>query len=77
MRIAVDRETCELKAYASLEVVEKIYLESGERPGDVQELCNALWSITEAGTSLTEEELLQKYQIDLGGEMDLISSILD
>ncbi len=38
----------------SNKVIEKIFLESGERPGDVQELCNALWSITEDDASLTD-----------------------
>jgi uncharacterized protein len=45
------------------DAVERIYLESGERPGDVQELCNALWSITENDASLNQADVADAVQV--------------
>jgi len=52
-------------------VIERIYLESGERPGDVQELCNAMWSITADDTSLTEEDVANALEVVFCREKEL------
>lgn len=51
-------------------VIERIYLESGERAGDIQELCNALWSITESDTSLTEIDVQNALQVVFAREKE-------
>ncbi|MDP6490280.1 MAG: hypothetical protein QGG69_00745, partial [Kiritimatiellia bacterium] len=53
------------------EAVESIYCESGERPGDVQELCNALWSITENDTSLNQADVADALQVVFSREKAL------
>ncbi len=53
------------------DAVEKIYFESGERPGDVQELCNALWSITNNGDSLSQTDVADALQVVFSREKAL------
>ena len=45
-------------------VINAIFLKTEENPGDVQELCNALWSITEYDTTIN--------QIDIEDSMEVI-----
>ena len=37
--------------------IDTIFIKTEENPGDVQELCNALWSITEYNTTITQRNI--------------------
>ena len=38
-------------------LIDSIFINSGEKPGDVQEFCNALWSITEYNTTIKQDNI--------------------
>jgi AAA+ ATPase superfamily predicted ATPase len=58
-------------------VIEKIYIEAGDRVGDIQELCNALWSITENDTTLTETDVTDALNVVFAREKDLYEYNID
>ncbi len=48
-----------------------------DNPGDTQELCNCLWEVTEAGTTLTKVHLEQAIEVIFAREQKYFEQVID